>query len=592
MEITKEIIECVYAHVPPLRGLLVPVDAFCRKAAEMYPECGITPESLLETLTGIYDSVRYMDDYREREEDAPRCAFRINNNKIPRLATLRQTLLRGVTAQAGEDGWCDAAAVIKAVAGVEAELSALRFDPPAEVFCAQPAVYEVDGGRVRLRNRVGEPGLAMRQDASRQMSGSPEEMLAAAIDAVLPEGGDGGSEWMLTAQVAGVPAIREALAALGLKFRMAVEKYHPDRYEFLNTTPDAPTAVLKMRRRAGVSRIAAACQPASAAPKKSVPKTAYDKLIAFAWFLNYNEAIEKLARKALPECWHFGEVKNYRILKSYFEITFERLMYEDRLHRTDAAWQTKIRVSADEKMAVFNTGLVDRFYDPIYAYFKRNTSDKKEQKWFFVDFVGGTDNLILQQLTRTFGSELPQPAQYYSSTSQLVYDSEFKIGSYNWDHIICDNCDRFPRQFFRATIYGFDERFASGGRVDYKALSEFLRRDEGVTRMIRYQIENAVDLALKRVRWNFRTAVPIYYPKEKIISMLLPLTLTQNSHNGADLALVLEATESGAYIAHTVLTMVQAYTDARLITRLDSGWLNLPESSLPASPHRETAPEE
>ena len=53
--------------------------------------------------------------------------------------------------------------------------------------------------------------------------------------------------------------------------------------------------------------------------------------------------------------------------------------------------------------------------------------------------------------------------------------------------------------------------------------------------------------------------------------MLLPLALVDE--DTIDVALVLEATDSGAYIAHTILTLKMAYTNARLITRPDSDWL-------------------
>ena len=68
-----------------------------------------------------------------------------------------------------------------------------------------------------------------------------------------------------------------------------------------------------------------------------------------------------------------------------------------------------------------------------------------------------------------------------------------------------------------------------------------------------------------------RTAIPIYYPGQKQISLLLPLALVDEDN--IDAALVLEATDSGAYIAHTILTLEMAYTNARLITRPDSDWL-------------------
>lgn len=52
----------------------------------------------------------------------------------------------------------------------------------------------------------------------------------------------------------------------------------------------------------------------------------------------------------------------------------------------------------------------------------------------------------------------------------------------------------------------------------------------------------------------------------------LPLDLTEN--NVPDVALVVELTESGAYLGQTILTMRMAYTNARLVSRPDSDWLS------------------
>ena len=74
------------------------------------------------------------------------------------------------------------------------------------------------------------------------------------------------------------------------------------------------------------------------------------------------------------------------------------------------------------------------------------------------------------------------------------------------------------------------------------------------------------------MRWNYKTAIPVYFPSSEEISLLLPLSLVNEEK--IDVALVLEATQSGAYIAHTILTLKMAYNNARLIAKPDSSWLN------------------
>lgn len=303
--------------------------------------------------------------------------------------------------------------------------------------------------------------------------------------------------------------------------------------------------------------------------------SAYDKLMSFAIFPQkdgkngFNAAIKQLAEKALPENWFYGTSENdpgtYPILRSYFLYTFERLLAEDEEHACDADWEHKIIVK--DRNAVFNTGLVDRLYEPIYAVFNRNFNESSDIKWFFWTFVKSNDKEH-QQLTRVFGTNLPAPAHYYNSSSELVYNIGAKIGSYNWDHFI-DHCDRLPKDFLMDNGPEFDyEHLNSKG--DYKRLAEMIKADGRCMNRIKNRIQDAIEHAIKRVRWNFKTAIPIYYPGQKQISLLLPLALVDEDM--IDVALVLEATKD-AYIAHTILTLDMAYNNARLITRPQSDWL-------------------
>ncbi len=306
-------------------------------------------------------------------------------------------------------------------------------------------------------------------------------------------------------------------------------------------------------------------------------KTAYDKLMEFAFFPyppnGFSNAIKQLAEeKALKENWFYGNKNqypgSYPILKNYLLLTFERLLAEDEEHIGDTNWEKKILTAADDDYAVFNTGLVDKLYEPVYAWFRRNNNPKIPRKWSFKSFVKSSDKEH-QSLTRIFGTNLPAPAHYYNQTSELVYNVKSEIGSYNWDHFI-DNCDRLPLEFLRENGPKFDYEQPNNAMF-YKRLSDAIKADSRSMNRIKSRIMDAIRYAIKRVRWNFKTAIPIYYPRRKQISLLLPLALVDEDN--IDVALVLEATESGAYIAHTILTLDMAYTNARLITRPDSDWL-------------------
>ena len=88
------------------------------------------------------------------------------------------------------------------------------------------------------------------------------------------------------------------------------------------------------------------------------------------------------------------------------------------------------------------------------------------------------------------------------------------------------------------------------------------------------RLEDAVKTALKRARWNFKTAIPQYYPTRDEMSLLLPLALVSDER--PDVALVVKKVPSGAYQGYTILPLAWAYNNARLVCRPNSDWL-IPE---------------
>ena len=79
---------------------------------------------------------------------------------------------------------------------------------------------------------------------------------------------------------------------------------------------------------------------------------------------------------------------------------------------------------------------------------------------------------------------------------------------------------------------------------------------------IRRRLIGAINEAQRKVRSNYKMAVPQYY--EGKIQLLLPLCLTPGSPN-PDLALVTHKISSNTYTARTCLTLKMAYNNARLI---------------------------
>lgn len=144
------------------------------------------------------------------------------------------------------------------------------------------------------------------------------------------------------------------------------------------------------------------------------------------------------------------------------------------------------------------------------------------------------------QLISKFADRLPDVADFFQKPEDLIFNPQCKVVP-QIDHIIADNEDRFPSHM------------------------QGLESDE-----IRRRLIGAINEAQRKVRSNYKMAVPQYY--EGKIQLLLPLCLTPGSPN-PDLALVTHKISSNTYTARTCLTLKMAYNNARLIVKPQSSWL-------------------
>lgn len=254
------------------------------------------------------------------------------------------------------------------------------------------------------------------------------------------------------------------------------------------------------------------------------------EIFSFAFFPNYNGAIRFLAEDlAASEQWDYSDMreKAYPILKNYLEFTFKKLKQEG-----------KVAYSRDNKFACFNTGLVTNNLEDIFAYFEEYRYPTKESTppFCFKAFLKESDNNIL----RNFSGSIPDVANFFDKPELLVFNPKCKLIP-DIDHIIQDNISRFPTHL----------QSAGDGEV-------------------RRQLMGAIDEVRKRVRTNYKIAVPQYYNGK--IQLLLPLCLTAGSPN-PDLALVVHKLDGDTYTARTCLTLKMAYNNARLIVKPQSNWL-------------------
>lgn len=308
-------------------------------------------------------------------------------------------------------------------------------------------------------------------------------------------------------------------------------------------------------------------------------------IVGYGWDIAINRLVNESG--LLDERWFYYEKdKTIKpILKRYISYTFERLCHEDEEECRKAREEKRLpkkKILENERYAVWNTGLVNYLYEPIYAFFYRNggRNPQVHQPWIFKAF--DTANSYQQGILAQF-SNRPSRAEYFSDPSELFYDLKAGVPTYNRDHIFFDNIDRLPVEFIKKDATdGFCfvddiDHLSLWEKKEYKArLVEAIKQDIDWFDSMNTRFKQAVERAVKRVEWNYKTAIPTYYIEEREISILLPLAL--ESKGRVNVALVCKHNykpEKGInnYEGKTILTLEMAYNNARLITRPDSDWL-------------------
>lgn len=247
-------------------------------------------------------------------------------------------------------------------------------------------------------------------------------------------------------------------------------------------------------------------------------------LFDFAYVSALDERLAGLAELAERENWGEPDSEDHErpVLHSYLQFTFIRV--QD---------QGKIAVAPAKDKACFNTGLVTPNQEFLFAYFVPHTKPESGVQWFLKSFCRESDRCLADF------DALPDMATYFDDPRDLLYDARCDL-RVNYDHIIDEHRARFPEPY-RSMTDSFQLQIAFKGAIDH---------------------------ALKRVRRNYKTAVPQFYQGR--LQLLLPISMTKPA--SADLALAVERHQD-VYRAATCLTLDMAYNNARLLARPDTDWL-------------------
>lgn len=302
-------------------------------------------------------------------------------------------------------------------------------------------------------------------------------------------------------------------------------------------------------------------------------------LLEWAWLGHApKHMLVELENMTLEENWELPGAapdpqRPFPILFRYLRNTFARLVNEN-----------KVLVNLEAQIAAFNTGLLDRQYEEVYAVFAPNNHPRLLWRW--VGFCAGGQGPLGKKLAHSF-SRLPERPNYYREPEKLVYDIRLGAPQDNdWEHLLMDRLDRFPEHFLRkhwpATVpYRSPHALHHGERERlFRTLRHAINSDPGTRQAMVDDLNNAVQRAFKRVQLNRHWAVPHYFPPADDFQMLLPLCLAVDGR--VDLVLVVERTPVDTYRGVTVLPLDWAYANARLLNRLDVPWLVSASEEQPA----------
>ena len=310
--------------------------------------------------------------------------------------------------------------------------------------------------------------------------------------------------------------------------------------------------LVKQEKRENTYRVASVCAfPASFEMER------------FVYVEDWEKTLSDLAELSAPEEWDFDDDQNNRksILENYLKYTFYKAKLDGRIvdNGTDA---------------IFNTGLVDAKYNDIYCHLKSNSNinDAFERKWEIKTFAT-QESSAGKSINKIF-ARFPQPPAYIDPEHlEMIFFDTSKELFCDYEHIIEDNIGRLPREMIRHAIREDEilSKIKDKGELP-DDVKQAITHNPEIVRKLENDLKSSVETAKKYCRWNYKTAIPVYYARNNSISLLLPLSgLVREGQ--IDVALVIERLPNGNYQGQTILDLHMAYQDARQICRPNSEWL-------------------
>lgn len=262
-------------------------------------------------------------------------------------------------------------------------------------------------------------------------------------------------------------------------------------------------------------------------------KVTYNKALRL-----YKEIYDRLAYKE-----KFGDSNYYRLsfyIKSLFKAIEGQRVY------------TELRgngylYSSDFKNLLINTGLIDTYGNFIYLIIQSNTLELQDINTV-CRVMHSKSELLHYGFDREEIKQLPEKFNFVSDVSELIFSAsleDFDLDDEShFNHIINERIHRFPKEY------------QSNGQ-----------------RNICDKIKSSVEHAIKISKVDYRYIVPKYDIASKSIQFIVPLYLDSTYGQRPELTLVV-AKRDGIWKVFTVLSVEDAYDNARLVSNPSNMWMS------------------
>lgn len=199
-------------------------------------------------------------------------------------------------------------------------------------------------------------------------------------------------------------------------------------------------------------------------------------------------------------------------------------------------------INSDKSGIIINTGLLDKYMNDIFVYFKIE-GEKFIEPWI----IDSKRDMVQKGFDKEQVKNMPKPVRFYNSTEELIFHgdiNDFDIEDGNrLNHIINERRKRFP--------------------AEYANLSPDV---------ICSKLKTAIERAVKISERDYKYIVPMYNSSEDKLQFLIPLHIEKSIEEAPELVLVVFKVD-GFYTVGTILNTGEAYDNARVIAKPGNTWL-------------------